>query len=159
VESVAKINRLLAPSFYARVEEVKNQWLEKNVDLDLLAERIRLFFSETDFETTAGNVQQGHIIEASVKIPKLNLTINVAILGQPDDFVIEFSTGRGGYLSPSVMMGYLTAMFGGGHLISRAARKQETLDMLEKDFWKYAQIQVADLADSATRKESRSNDS
>ena len=31
--------------------KVEKQWLEKNVDLNMLAERIRPFFHEIDFET------------------------------------------------------------------------------------------------------------
>lgn len=139
-----------------RVDEVKNQWLEKNVDLNIVAERIRPFFHETDFETTVEEIQEGYLIEAVSKIPNLKLTIDVTILGRPNDFVVEFSAGSGGYFSPSMIAGYLTTMFGGGYLISKEARKRETLDALERDFWRYTQMQVADLVDSATHMKSQS---
>ena len=130
---------------------MKDRWLEKNVDLSVLAERIRPFFHETDFEIAVEETQEGYVIRAVSKIPNLKLRINVSILGRPNDFTVEFSTGgKGGYFSPSMIVGYLTAMFGGGYLISREAEKRETLDVLEKDFWSHTEMQVADLAGSAT---------
>ena len=130
---------------------MKDRWLEKNVDLSVLAERIRPFFHEADFEITIEETQEGCVIRAVSKIPNLKLRINVSILGRPNDFTVEFSTGgKGGYFSPSMIVGYLTAMFGGGYLISREAEKRETLDVLEKDFWSHTEMQVADLAGSAT---------
>ena len=153
-----KINRVVTPYLY-EVDKVKNQWLEKNVDLNMLTERIRPFFHEVDFETTVEKIQEGYMIQAVSKIPNLMLRINVTILGQPNNFTVEFSAGSGGYFSRSMIAGYLTTMFGGGYLISSEARKRETLDMLEKDFWRHTQIQVADLVDSATHVESRSKTS
>lgn len=130
---------------------MKKQWIEKNVDLNMLVERIRPFFSEIDFETMVEKMQEGYVIQAISKIPNLKLKIDVRILGQPDDFRVEFLAGsRGGYFSSSMIAGYLTTMFGGGYMVSREAKKREALDMLENDFWKHTQIQVADLVDSAT---------
>ena len=130
---------------------MKKQWLEKNVDLNALAERIKPFFHEIEFETMVEKMQEGYMIQAISKIPNLKLKIDVKILGQPDDFTVEFSAGgKGGYFSPSMIVGYLTTMFGGGYLVSREAKKREALDMLENDFWKYTQMQVADLVKSAT---------
>jgi len=129
---------------------VKSQWVAENVDLSKLAERIRPFFSETDFETTLEKVQEGYTIQAVSKIPNLKLRISVQIQGRPSDFTVEFSTGaKDGIFSPAMIVGYLTTMFGGGYLISREARKQETLEMLENDFWKHAQMQVTELVNSA----------
>lgn len=139
---------------------MKNQWLEKNVDLNMLAERIRPFFHETDFEITVEEMQEGYMIQTVCKIPNLQLRINVKILGRPNDFTVEFSAGgKGGYFSRSMIAGYLTAMFGGGYLISSEAKKRETLDVLENDFWRHTQMQVADLVDSATHIKSRSKTS
>ena len=140
--------------------KVEKQWLEKNVDLNALAERIRPFFHETDFETMVEKKQEGYMIQANSKIPNLKLKIDIKILGQPDDFTVEFSTGsRGGYFSPSMIAGYLTTIFGGGYLISREAKKREALDMLENDFWKHTQMLVADLVNSATHAKRQSKTS
>lgn len=131
---------------------MKNQWLEKNVDLQTLAEAIRPFFHENDFDTALEDVQKGYIIRAVSKIPNLQLRITVNIFGQPNDFTVEFlSGGKGGIFSPSMIAGYLTSLFGGGYLILRETRKQEVLDTFESDFWKHAQMKVADLVDSATQ--------
>jgi len=139
---------------------MRNQWLEKNVDLNMLAERIRPFFHETDCETTVETMKEGYMIQAVSKIPNLMLRMNVRILGRPNDFTVEFSVGdKGGYFSPSMIAGYLTTMFGGGYLVSRGARKREILEVLENDFWRHTQIQVADLVDSATHMKNQSKTS
>ena len=130
---------------------MKNGWLEKNVDLSMLAERIEPFFHGSDFETVVEKTQEGYMVQAVSKIPNLKLEIRVEILGGPNDFMVEFlAGGKGGYFSPSMMAGYLTTMFGGGYLISREAKKQEILGVLEKEFWRHTQMQVADLVGSAT---------
>jgi len=147
-------------SFSVRGDEVKNRWLEKNVDLGLLTERIRSFFHQTDFETAVEKTKDGYVIQAVSNVPNLRLRTNVKILGRPNDFTVEFSAGgKGGYFSPSMIAGYLTTMFGGGYLISREAKKRETLDVLESGFWRHTQMQVADLADSATHIKSQSKTS
>lgn len=116
----------------------------------MLAERIRPFFNESDFEATVEKMQEGYLIRAVSKIPNLTLRINVTILGRPNDFTVEFSTDRGRYSSLSMIAGYLTTMFGGQFLISREAKKRETLDLLENSFWRHTQMEVANLVDSAT---------
>ena len=139
---------------------MKEQWLEKNVDLNMLAERVRTFFHETEFETTVEKMQEGYLIQAVSKIPNLRLKIKVEILGRPNDFTVEFSAGsKGGYFSLSMIAGYLTAMFGGGYLVSSEAKKRETLDLLENDFWRHTEMQVADLMGSATHIKSQSKTS
>ena len=129
---------------------MRNQWLQKNVNLNMLAARIRPFFNEADFETTVEEMQAGILIQAVSRIPNLTLRVSVAILGRPNDFSVEFSADRGGYSSLSMIVGYLTAMFGGGFLISREAEKRETLDLLEDSFWRHTQMEVANLVDSTT---------
>lgn len=127
------------------------RWLEKGVDLSALVERIRVFFHDMDFETSLEKVQEGYAILAVSKIPSLPLRINVNVFGGPNDFTVEFSYGaKGGHFSTAVVAGYLTSIFGGGLLIRREAEMRETLDRLESWFWKHVQIQVADLAGSAT---------
>jgi hypothetical protein len=143
-----------------RGDEVKDQWLEKNVDLSRLTERIRPFFNEKEFKVTVEETQEGYVIQAKNRIPNLKLEVNVEILGEPNDFTVEFSTGsKGGHFSPLMIVGYLTAMFGGGYLISKEAEKREALDMLEKDFWSHTQMQVADLAGSTISVKSKSKTS
>ncbi len=127
-----------------------NQWLKKDVNLNLLAERIRPFFSEPDFHTALEESQNGYVIEAVSKIPNLNLEIEVQVIGQPNDFTVEFFAGGRSGFSPSMILGQLTSMLGGGYLIRRGAQRRETLDALERSFWKHVQMQVADLANSAT---------
>ncbi|UCE28903.1 MAG: hypothetical protein JSV85_06485 [Candidatus Bathyarchaeota archaeon] len=136
---------------------MRSQWIAKNVDLRILTERIKQFFPETDFETAVEGIQQGYLIRAASKIPNLRLKTTVRIQGRPNDFMVEFlAGGKRGYLSLSMIVGYLTTMFGGGYLISKEAQKQENLDMLENDFWKHVDLQVADLVDSSAHSQNQS---
>lgn len=136
------------------IDEVRIRWVEKNVDLSMLVERVRAYLHDVDFETSLEKVQEGYVIQAVSKIPNLQLEINVNVLGGPNDFTVEFlSGGKGGYFSTSMKVGYLTSIFGGGYLIRRGAERREVLDMLESRFWKHVQMQVANLAGSATKKE------
>ena len=135
---------------------MKNQWLKKSVDLTLLTERLRSFFNETDFKTTIEELQEGSLIQAVSQIPNLSLRTSVKIIGRPDDFSVEFSAGSERYSSLSMIVGYVTVMFGGGFLISREAKRREALDKLENAFWRYTQKGVADLVDSATDAKSHS---
>ncbi len=131
---------------------MEKQWLEKNVDLRMLAERIMPFFNETDFETMFEEEHSGYSIRAVSKIPNLQLRIDVKVFGQPDDFVVEFlSGGKRGFFSPSMIAGYLTSLFGGGYLILKETRAQEMLGTFENDFWKHVQTQVADLVNSSSK--------
>ena len=135
---------------------MKNQWLKKSVDLTLLTERLRSFFNETDFKTTIEELQEGSLIQAVSQIPNLSLRTSVKIIGHPNDFSVEFSAGSERYSSLSMIVGYVTMMFGGGFLISREAKRREALDKLENAFWRYTQERVADLVDSATDAKSHS---
>jgi len=134
------------------VDEVKIQWLEKGLNLNMLVESIRSFLLGMDFETSLQKVQEGYLIKSDSKIPNLQLRINVNILGGPDDFTVDFLAGhQGGSFSLSIVAGYLGSIFGGGYLIRRQAGRRETLDIIESRFWKHVQTEVADLAGSATK--------
>jgi hypothetical protein len=142
------------------VIEMKSQWVGKNVDLSMLAERIRPFFHETDFAARVERVKEGYRIQSASKIPNLKLNVNVEILGRPNDFTVDFSTGsKGGYFSLSMIIGYLTMMLGGGYLVSKGAKEQETLEMIEKDFWRHTDMQVANLVNSANQLNGKSKTS
>lgn len=137
--------------------ELEIRWLRKNVDLSMLVKRIEAFFHHMGFATALEKVTDGYVIQAvSSKIPGLRLRIQV--VGQPDNFTVDSVPGgkRGGFLSPSMIAGYLTSMFGGGYLISREARKRERYDKVERAFWRHVQTQVADLVDSATHVKNQS---
>ena len=136
------------------MDTVKNQWLGKDVDLAVLAERIRPFFPDADFETAMEEVPSGYALHVTSRIPSLPLRIDVSISGHPTAFTVEFvAEGQTRISSPSMIAGHLTSMFGGGYLILRDTKRQEALNLLERDFWKHVQIQVADLVNSAMKRE------
>lgn len=136
------------------MDTVKNQWLGKNVDLTVLAERTRPFFPDADFQTAMEEVPGGYALHVASRIPSLPLRIDVSVSGHPNDFTVEFwAEGQTRISSPSMIAGHLTSMFGGGYLILRDTKRREALDLLERDFWKHVQIQVADLVNSAVKRE------
>jgi len=58
-----------------------------------------------------------------------------------------------------MIIGYLTMMFGGGYLVSKGAKEQGTLEMIEKDFWRHTDMQVANLVGSANQLDRKSKTS
>lgn len=113
---------------------MQERWVGKNVDLALLGERVKNFLRAKGFRTTkslsaseytiSGKPQQGVSIIGRV---------TVRILGDPNDFSIEFSTSE--HSRSAVKLGFITTIFGGGSLILRGLKSQEELEKLEKDFW------------------------
>lgn len=124
-----------------------DQWIGKRVDLDLLAERVVTFF-ETDFESKLVKSKGRYVIEAVSRIPRLNLKVQVRVMGRPNDFKVEFEAG-GKKSSVVRLLGYFAEMFGGGYFLVREAEKREVVDPLERAFWKHVDLAVADLAGSA----------
>lgn len=126
---------------------MKTQWLGKNVNLSMLCENLEAYFLDIDFETTVEKVPKGFMIQAVSEIP-VHLDIAVNILGASDNFTVEFvAGGKSGFFS--MLIGYLTSMFGGGYIILREAERREALDKVEKMFLRHLQMLVADLANSA----------
>ena len=131
---------------------MKTRWFDKNVDLGMLVERIISFFHDMEFETSLEKVQEGYQIKSVSKTPDLRLRIEINVFGGPNDFTVTFSSGsEGGYFSPSMVVGYLASIFGGGYLVQKEVKKREALDAVENKFWKHVETQVANLTGSATK--------
>jgi hypothetical protein len=131
---------------------LKDQWLGSNVDLDLLSQRVKQFFDETQFETTLERMSNGYKIGAvTKKTLNVQLRITVKVLGQPNDFSVEFMPKRKtrGF-SPSMIIGYITSLFGGGIFLLSDAKLQEALDKLEQMFWNHVDKHVAELTNAVT---------
>ena len=130
-----------------------DRWLENNVNLDLLSKGIKQFFPEEEFDSKLEQTKKVYKIEAVAKIPAFRLKIFVDIYGKPNDFTIEFTTGkkRKGKLTPSMIMGLVTSPFGGGTFLLRGLKTQEAVDDIEKMFWEHVDKQVAQLTNSADK--------
>jgi hypothetical protein len=126
---------------------LKDQWVGNNVELSLLSQRVEQFFVENQFETELEQTQdKDYVIKASDSQIKLKVNIR----GRPSDFTVEFvpSKKTRGF-SLSMLLGYITASLGGGILVMRDLKLQEITNKLEKVFWDYMDIQVAELNNSA----------
>ena len=125
---------------------LKDQWVGSNVDLNLLSQKVKQFFTEIQFETKLEQTHGKHRVEASN--PQFKIATN--IYGEPNDFTIEFIPNkktRG--FSLSMMLGFITSFFGGGILLLRDVKLQEALTAVEQIFWKHVDKQVAELTNSA----------
>ena len=136
-------NRLLGPG----VSKMQERWVGKNVDLPLLSEHIENFFRDKGFRTTKDGSAPEYTLSAK---PQHSVSIighvTVKILGDPNDFLIEFSTS--GHSRSTVKLGFITTIFGGGSLVLRGLKSQEALEKLEKDFWVHVEDVIVHLTNS-----------
>jgi hypothetical protein len=124
------------------VSKMQERWVRKDVDLSLLRERVVDFFKDKGFRTTKDCSASEYTISAK---PRQSVGIigcvTVRILGDPNDFLIEFSTSE--HSRSAVKLGFMTTIFGGGSLILRGLKSQEELEKLEKDFWAHVEEAIA----------------
>lgn len=64
---------------------------------------------------------------------KRHNNVDIRILGNPNDFIIEFSADRGA--RSTILFGYWTTLIGGGNLLVRGLKSLERIRRLEKEFW------------------------
>lgn len=128
---------------------MKDQWIGSNVDLSLLSERLVRFFEGNQFDTKLVQESGKFIIFASND----QLRLRVNLRGEPNDFAVEFMPSKKTQgFSLTMILGYVTAFFGGGSFMLRDMKFQEAFNRLEQVFWKEVDIDVADLS-KATAKE------
>ena len=113
---------------------MRKQWTEKNVNLALLSRCAGDFFRDRGFrikiDESAGEYR---ILLGFQRAPKRHENVDIRILGDPNDFVIEFSADR--RARSAILFGYMTTMIGGGSLLVRGLKSLERLEKLEKEFW------------------------
>jgi len=126
---------------------MQERWVGKNVVLGLLSERVEIFFRDKGFRVTKVWSAPEYTISAK---PQQGVGIigrvTVRILGDPNDFFIEFSTS--GHSRSAVKLGFITTIFGGGSLVLRGLKSQEALEKLEKDFWVHVEEAIVHLTNS-----------
>jgi len=129
---------------------MQRQWVEKNVDLKLLSERIEDFFKDKGFRTrideSAGKYT---ILWAPQRARNMRDAMSASVLGDSNDFVVEIVASE--RTRGSIRLGMLTAAFGGGYLALRGLKAKEVLEKIEKEFWVYMKEKVANLTGSAKK--------
>jgi len=117
---------------------MRKNWLNANVDLTLLTERIGDFFKANDFEAIKGETNRGYeILAQDSSRYKFSGYISIKIQGDPKEFFIELEPGgktkNKDFLYPIMT----TTLFGGGYFLSRSLKSREELMRFEKDFWEH----------------------
>lgn len=126
------------------------QWIGKNVDLALLSEQIEEFFKRKSFVIRRDKrADECRLLAIPPKHSPHDLheSISLKILGNPNDFVVEFGGSEQSH--SRIMLGFLSTMIGGGGFLLRDLKSKEILEKLEKEFWAYMEHTVTQLIDSA----------
>lgn len=127
---------------------MQRQWIKKNVDLALLKEEIENFFAMEGFSVKT-ELLGGHY--RIVALPRYTHDVHghimVSISGNSNDFAIDFSSNEQD--RSAILLGLLTTIVGGGRLLLKGLKSQESLEKLEKDFWSYIEGKITALTNSA----------
>lgn len=121
---------------------MENQWVGKNIDLILLSELIEDFFRGKEFKIRKLKSADGcKILVFPQQARKKSGMIEMTIRGDPNDFVISFTTMLGS--SPFRKFGSILTLLGGGAFLLQSLKLQEALEKLEREFWMYMQEAIA----------------
>ena len=122
------------------------RWINKNVNLELLAQEVEDFFKEKGFKTRYDKKnQEEYAVYTIVKQEKRQKAVTARIHGKPNDFYIEFPADNHSFST----FGSLTSMFGGGFLILKELKDKDFLRKLEDDLWVYLENIVEGTAGKA----------
>ncbi|MGB9622974.1 MAG: hypothetical protein ACPL07_03925, partial [Candidatus Bathyarchaeia archaeon] len=83
---------------------MKVQWIERNVDLQLLSKFVEAFFIERNFKTVRTQSSADFKIHASLLTE--SLVVEVKIVGCPNDFTVELAPK--GYSESFIKAGLMT---------------------------------------------------
>ena len=125
---------------------MQKRWVGKNVDLISLCKSIKAFFEASNLRTRKDDSADGYSILGVQQRGGRRIEVVVRILGDSNDFIVEFEGGE--RARRSVMLGFMTTMFGGGSLLLRGQKLKEELEKLENEFWVHMEEAVTRLVDS-----------
>lgn len=127
---------------------MRKQCVGKNVDLTLLSRCAEDFFQGKGFKTKIDESNGEYkILVMSQRAPNMREDIDLRILGNSNDFTIEFSGGK--RARNAILLGRMTSLLGGGSLLLRGLRSREALERLEGEFWVHVEGCIERLANSA----------
>lgn len=127
---------------------MQKQCVGKNVNLALLSRCTRDFFLGKSFKTRIIESNMEYkILVMSQRAPNTREDIDLRIVGNSNDFTVEFSGGK--RARNAILLGQMTTLMGGGSLLLRGLRKREALEQLERKFWVHLEECIEQLANSA----------
>jgi len=124
-----------------------DRWAGRDVDLELLIERLKLFFDEKKFPCKLEKGRENEywitVILKSMREASATGNAKVVVRGEPNDFEVEFVASFGSRNLSK--LGGLAALLGGGALVLKGLKSSEELEKLENEFWLFADRQVDSL--------------
>jgi len=127
---------------------LKYKWLNKNVDLNTLADAVSHFLENNKFKTLTEKYNDKIRILGSRRKPNRQfISVKVIISGTPNDFTVELKAGE--QMRSFLKLSSLVSFFGGGLILLKYHKTVEFYQQLEEKFWKYLEERVAELVDSA----------
>lgn len=128
---------------------MQTRWEGRNVNLELLAERIGEFFRERRFEAIRGKASTGfEILAENSHLFEMQGYVDVIIQGKPDDFAVTFEL-CGKKKRPFDSSPFLWRMFGGGYFILKDLKSEEAWLKLQQEFKPYLENAVLQLVNTA----------
>lgn len=124
-----------------------DQWVGRDVDLELLSERFKSFFDQKKFpsklEKGRNNEYWITVILTHMREPSATGNVKVMVRGEPNNFEVEFVTT---YSSRNLSkLSSLVTLFGGGTFLLKQQKTSEELEKLENEFWLFADRQIDSL--------------
>ena len=127
---------------------MRTSWGGRNIDLALLSVYVEDFLKNNGFGVRKiVSSKECTVLETRKRPRSFHMDVTVKIIGDSNDFVIEFLAGE--RVRSSVRWSLLATAFGGGSFLLRALKSQEALQKLEKEFWVYNEETVNRLTGSA----------
>jgi len=130
---------------------MQRRWTGKSVNLDSLSDDIDNFFKSRGFLTQKSESPDERKILARPKYlaVKLGEPISVGIAGNSGDLAIDLKASE--LATPSIRMGMLTQLLGGGYFLLKGLKVQEELRKLENEFWVYIEDKIAQMTSASLK--------
>lgn len=125
---------------------MKYQWLNKNIDLSILRKGIERYFKARKFRVRSSQLEDAFEVFALKRVNHIIRKVKVRLYGAPDNFTVEFLAGK--QIDPIQKADLSLELFGGGIFVLKAYEALEFYQKLERDFWKYMEVLVAELVGS-----------
>ncbi|MGB9778159.1 MAG: hypothetical protein ACPLW8_02035 [Candidatus Bathyarchaeales archaeon] len=110
------------------------RWINKNIDLDKLAQAIENFFKEKGVKARIEKKSPHEIlVYALIEKQQKRKILTAKISGEKKDFSIEFPLESRHFR----IFGNLLSLMGGGVLFLKEIENKEILGNIEEKFWEY----------------------
>lgn len=124
---------------------MRDRWVGKNVNLEVLVELLKQFFEEKRFKVVIEKQSTNYRIFA---FPTTKHSIcdplEIVVRGEPNDFMVEFGVAAA-HTKTITILGGLTYLLGGGYFLRKGLKSQEEINKLERDFWNFIDMKLPSL--------------